>query len=209
MIYNSWTRFRKTVILGIFAGFLSPLMALSPIDRFQLADQGKAKDAPMYTLEGKKIQLSHYKGKYVLLTFWATWCRACVFEMPSLEKLAQQFKHDNITFVAVTRRYPSQTTQTVQTYRRTNGLMSIDFAEDSDNKETQAQLHANFNVTSLPTAILLDPRGHVIGRLDGAVQRNHKDFIQFFQELIDGKINPTKSPTKSKSLWESIVGFFN
>ncbi|USO01728.1 MAG: TlpA family protein disulfide reductase [Alphaproteobacteria bacterium] len=208
MIYNSCTHLHKKAILVIFTLCLSPLMALSPIDRFQLSDQGKAADATMHKLDGKKTQLSHYKGKYVLLTFWATWCRACVFEMPSLEKLAQQFKHDNIAFVAITRPYPSQTTQMVQAYRRTNGLMSLDFTEDSSTKETPARLHAAFNITSLPTAILLDPRGHIIGRLDGAVQWDHKDFIRFFQELIDGKVKPNHSPSKSPSLWDSFVGFF-
>lgn len=197
-------------IFLILTLFIPATHAFSPLDRMLLSDNGKVTDAPIYMLDGKKVRLSDYRGKYVLLTFWATWCRACASEMPYLEKLAQQFTHDDIVFLAVTRSYPSQTTETVSKFRRQNGLMTLQFGEDSNGKETQAQLHTNFNISSLPSAVIIDPRGHYIGRFDGAVQWNHKDFIKFFQDLLDGKINPTHKKTEKDGSWlDTIKGFFS
>ncbi len=48
-------------------------------------------------LEGNPVELSDYKGKRILLNFWATWCRPCIEEMPSLLK-AQEIKTKTISF---------------------------------------------------------------------------------------------------------------
>jgi thiol-disulfide isomerase/thioredoxin len=184
------------------------LHAYSPADRFQLVEQGKLINAPIYDLNGGKKMLSHLKGKYTLITFWATWCRACVSEMPYLEKLAQQFKHDPINFVTITRSYPSQTTETVKTFRQKNGLMSLDFYEDSDGKDSRAQIHKSLGVNSLPSAVLVDPKGQIVGRLDGAVQWNHKDFIKLFQDILDGKVKPSNPRAQNSGWWSSLSSFF-
>jgi thiol-disulfide isomerase/thioredoxin len=55
----------------------------------------KGKTAPNFTLvdlSGKKVSLSDYKGKAVLLNFWATWCGPCKVEIPWLEKLREQYQ---------------------------------------------------------------------------------------------------------------------
>lgn len=44
------------------------------------------------TLDGKSLSLSNYRGKYVLLDFWSTWCAPCVAEMPNVKALANQFR---------------------------------------------------------------------------------------------------------------------
>ena len=65
---------------------------------FKFSNQVAIEDnlpAPDFTfpgLDGKKVSLSDYKGKVVLVNIWATWCPPCVDEMPSMEKLYQKFK---------------------------------------------------------------------------------------------------------------------
>ena len=53
------------------------------------------------TPEGKKISLRDFRGKIVMLNFWATWCTPCREEMPAMEKLYQEFKDKNFVIVAV------------------------------------------------------------------------------------------------------------
>jgi thiol-disulfide isomerase/thioredoxin len=68
------------------------------IQRFQ-----ERKEAPAFTLnslDGKKISLSDFKGKPVLITFWATWCDSCKEEMPILEKFSQE-KKDQLTILLI------------------------------------------------------------------------------------------------------------
>jgi thiol-disulfide isomerase/thioredoxin len=61
------------------------------------------KPAPAFTLnslDGKKISLNDFKGKPVLITFWATWCESCKEEMPILEKLSQE-KREQLTILLI------------------------------------------------------------------------------------------------------------
>jgi peroxiredoxin len=69
------------------------------IQRFQ-----ERKEAPAFclnSLDGKKISLSDFKGKPVLITFWATWCNSCKEDLPLLEKLSTG-KKDQITILLIT-----------------------------------------------------------------------------------------------------------
>ena len=53
------------------------------------------------TPDGKKISLRDFRGKVVMLNFWATWCTPCREEMPAMEKLYQEFKDRNFAILAV------------------------------------------------------------------------------------------------------------
>ncbi|MBI2339562.1 MAG: TlpA family protein disulfide reductase [Deltaproteobacteria bacterium] len=62
------------------------------------------KQAPDFSLKdekGQKVALSQYRGKVVLLHFWATWCPPCVEEFPSLDRLVQKFDGAKFALIAV------------------------------------------------------------------------------------------------------------
>ncbi len=64
----------------------------------------KGKPAPSFTLvdlNGKKVSLADYKGKAVLLNFWATWCGPCKLEIPWLEKLRDQYKSQGFEVLGI------------------------------------------------------------------------------------------------------------
>jgi peroxiredoxin len=109
---------RLFLLVSIMAGvsalllpFLHPLRAASPsppecpscnsfgVQRFQ-----EKKEAPPFSLnnlDGKKINLSDFRGKPVLITFWATWCDSCKEELPILEKFSGG-KKDELTVLMIT-----------------------------------------------------------------------------------------------------------
>ncbi len=60
-----------------------------------------APDFELPDLEDKTIRLSKYRGKVVFLNFWATWCKPCREEMPSMEVLYQNFEKDGLVILAV------------------------------------------------------------------------------------------------------------
>jgi thiol-disulfide isomerase/thioredoxin len=53
-----------------------------------------APDFTIKTLEGKELNLADFRGKYVLLDFWATWCAPCLAEMPNLQAIQDQYAKD-------------------------------------------------------------------------------------------------------------------
>jgi thiol-disulfide isomerase/thioredoxin len=72
-------------------------------DSFGFQRFSERKEAPAFTLnslDGKKISLSDFKGKPVLVTFWATWCGSCKEDIPLLEKLAVE-KKDQMTILLI------------------------------------------------------------------------------------------------------------
>jgi thiol-disulfide isomerase/thioredoxin len=77
-----------------------PATALS----VKAADAGSAKDAPELTLkdlDGKDVSLSQYKGKVVLVNFWATWCEPCKVEIPWLIEMQQKYGAKGFTVLGV------------------------------------------------------------------------------------------------------------
>ncbi|WP_447977781.1 TlpA disulfide reductase family protein [Candidatus Nitrospira bockiana] len=61
----------------------------------------EAPDFSLPNLEGQTVQLSDFRGKVVFLNFWATWCKPCREEMPSMEVLYKNFEHDDFVVLAV------------------------------------------------------------------------------------------------------------
>jgi len=94
----------------------APVMALVPDGQAPPADASagdsadaqaqpfKGKPAPKFTLtdlDGKKVSLADYKGKAVLLNFWATWCGPCKIEIPWIEKLRDQYKSQGFEVLGI------------------------------------------------------------------------------------------------------------
>jgi peroxiredoxin len=89
-------KFLALAIVAVIIAFI-PSMAVC-------ADAEVGDDAPAFvasTLNGKKFDLSALKGKVVVITFWATWCRACHFEMPALEAVWQSHHNEGMEVLAV------------------------------------------------------------------------------------------------------------
>ena len=109
---------------------------------------------------GGAHSLAEFRGKYVLLNFWATWCNPCRVEMPTLDALEAEFGGENFEVVIVA------------TGRNTlTGIRKFFAEEGITNLETyldpQQQLARDMSVMALPVTVLIDPEGQEIGRLIG------------------------------------------
>ncbi len=79
---------------------LNPERLPTPVDSLNRLESLGAPDFELPNLEGKPFRLSSFKGKVVVLNFWATWCAPCVNEFPSMLRMAAQMK-DKIVLVTV------------------------------------------------------------------------------------------------------------
>jgi thiol-disulfide isomerase/thioredoxin len=120
----------------------------------------------------KELSLSAMKGKYVLLDFWATWCVPCRASMPQMINLYKKYKDKNLVMIGIgddDRNMPNWlaaiekdgTNLWPQTLRGLNAQM---FVKGIDNPRDLGQ---QYGVRALPTKILIDPNGKIIGRFDG------------------------------------------
>jgi len=149
---------------------------------YQLTALPEPLSAPDFTLEvmdAKKISLKDYRGKVIMLNFWATWCPPCRREMPSMERLHQKFKGKEFLVLAV-----NQMEDGDQIFAF-SGDLGIDltfpilFDKDSSVSRT-------YEVQGLPTTYIIDKKGIVRFRAIGGREFDHpeveKQILQLMQE---------------------------
>ena len=143
-------------------GLSKPSMSLAP--DFNLLD-------PNGTLVG----LSNYRGKVVLLNFWATWCGPCREEMPSLENLNRSFDDQGLAILAVNQR---ENAALVTRFMKTNGL---NFTTPLD---TTGRVAGYYRVYGIPVSYLIDANGQLIGMRSGPLDWARPAVIGVFRKLI-------------------------
>lgn len=75
--------------------------AMQALGILQLRERTAAPNVTLATLNGKALSLDEFKGKVVLVNFWATWCLPCQWEMPLMEKLYQAYKAKGFVIIAI------------------------------------------------------------------------------------------------------------
>jgi thiol-disulfide isomerase/thioredoxin len=110
--------------------------------------------------DGQEYQLGDWRGKYVLVNFWATWCAPCRKEMPELESLQREFRNDN--FEVVTIATTRNTLPAIKRFFAEIGVTDLPILIDDN-----AVLSSKMGVFGLPTTLLLNPEGQEIARMRG------------------------------------------
>jgi peroxiredoxin len=149
-------------------------------------------DAPQFSLlslDGHELTLSDYQGKYLLVNFWATWCGPCKVEMPSLELLYRKFKKRNFAMIAISNDIFGE--QVVKPYIQ---AQNFTFPVGLDPK---LEISNRFGVISLPTTFLIDPRGKIIGVLNGAEDWMDPKTLLYFDQLLATAENAPETPQAS------------
>lgn len=138
---------------------------LAAIGYFLFAPGAKsqAPDFSIQTLKGDEIKLSDYRGRPVLITFWATTCPSCIEEIPDLVSLHQEFAHEGLEVIGIAMSYdpPVQ----VQKFVEKRGLP---YTIALDYKGLAAMA---YKVRVTPTNILISPQGHIEYRNLGVLNR--------------------------------------
>lgn len=109
---------------------------------------------------GKAVKLSDFKGYYVLVDFWASWCKPCRAENPNLLKAYNKFKSKNFTVLGVS-------LDDEQTRRAWLGAVKQDglpWTQVSELKGFQSKAAVLYGVSAIPTNFLIDPSGKIIAR---------------------------------------------
>ena len=115
-------------------------------------------DFSMADAAGQQIRSSDYRGKYLLINFWASWCGPCRAEMPSLLAVYHQFKGSGLEVIAVS----------VDTDRsawlRAKGEDKTDWLNTFDAKAWNSPVVRNYAIHRIPQNILVGPDGNIIAK---------------------------------------------
>ena len=119
----------------------------------------EAPDFKCVTLDGKELSLKDYRGKFVLLDFWATWCGPCREETPTLKALWQQYgKQPNFAMVSLS--LDNDMTEPGK-YVKENGM---DWVQGYLGKLAENKVTRQYGVEGIPAIILIGPDGRIIER---------------------------------------------
>ncbi len=168
---NSLSRLSLAVFVGSLLFFL-----LSP---GFLRASSAAETAPGFSLkgvDGKTYTLSSFKGKVVLLNFWATWCPACVEELPSLKKLALELKGQDFQVLSVSL---DSGEEPIKSFLAREPL-PFPVLEDPKRK-VAFDLYAVFGI---PASFLIDKQGQLVGRYYGSQDWTSPAMVQKIKALL-------------------------
>jgi peroxiredoxin len=167
---------RKTSILFVVIALLVALVGLPVFDGWSMGSRVptvgmQAEDFTLIDLEGKSQSLSHYRGKIVLMNFWATWCKSCTTEMPAMQASFDKLRHKGFVVLAINELEDDATVRAhIKQHSYTYPVLM-----DRDNKVAN-----QFGVFGLPVSVFVDEKGVVQGYIKGGLLTEQK-----IQEFVD------------------------
>lgn len=139
-----------------------------------------APDFKVNDLNGNLLQISSFKGeKYVLLDFWASWCGPCREDFPFLKEMYSKYKDKGFEIISVTR------DEKLDLWRATIQKENIEKWKHFSIKENKSIIEETYAVTAIPTKILIDKDGNIIGRWIGSNAENTGAIENMITEIFD------------------------
>jgi peroxiredoxin len=156
------------VVEPLFRG-LAPAVRQSPAGQAYAARLAKARRLAVGTLApdfsqpdptGKLVRLSNFRGKYVLVDFWASWCRPCREESPYLVAAYKQYQSHNFTVLGVSLDRPSGS----EAWLKAISTDELPGTQVSDLKDFQNEVAKLYSIHSIPQNVLVGPDGRIVAK---------------------------------------------
>ena len=117
-------------------------------------------DSDLFDVNGKKHRLADFRGKYILLDFWANYCGPCIAAFPHIGKIQEQYT-DQLTIVSIS-------VDKVDTWKNSPHQKSITWYSLNDGGGSWGGIAKSYNIMATPTYILIAPDGTYQARLTSA-----------------------------------------
>lgn len=130
----------------------------------------------LQTLDGEETLLSGFEGKVLFVNLWATWCGPCIAEMPSIQRLYEQFAQEDVAFLLVSDEPPD---------------VVEEFAQE---QEWKLPLYVSnegrpsvFESQGIPATFILDREGRIVFRHVGSARWDDESSVRFLSDLLEKK----------------------
>ncbi|WP_158828365.1 TlpA disulfide reductase family protein [Mucilaginibacter lacusdianchii] len=117
--------------------------------------------APDFTvggIDGKEVKLSDYKGKYVMLDFWASWCVPCRDENPNVVRLYNQFKGKGFNILGIS------LDKEKDKWQQAIAKDKLTWQHASDLKDFEGPTERLYQIDAIPSNFIIDPQGKIIAK---------------------------------------------
>lgn len=182
----SFTTMKTLFVASVLS---TTLVGLPPLNGWSMGSRVPAvgmevEDFRLMDLDGKPQSLSQYRGKIVLLNFWATWCKPCTTEMPAMQASYDKLRDRGFVVLAINElEDDAKVSEHIKTYGHTFTILM-----DRDNKVAN-----QFGVFGLPVSVFIDQQGKVREYIKGGLLTE-----QMIDEVV-ARIQK-EEPLKSASL---------
>tara|TARA_Y100000385_G_C12882154_1_gene546232 strand:- start:328 stop:843 length:516 start_codon:yes stop_codon:yes gene_type:complete len=124
---------------------------------------------------GEDVNLDDFKGKLLILNFWATWCAPCREEMPSLDSLQSNSNFDNLKIFPIN--LGQENLSKSDSFFKEIGIQDLDIYFDAP-----ITLAKKLSLRGVPTTILFNKKGEEFGRIMGSIDFNDPDFTDWLKQ---------------------------
>lgn len=162
-------------------GFAEEMLSFQP-------HKPEAPDFMLHDINETIKELDDYKGKPVIINFWATWCPPCREELPSMNRAWNKVKDEGIQMLAV------NIGDDIETIKAFTKEYPIDFTILLDESSEEI---ANWSIGGLPTTFVLDPQGKVIYRAVGGREWDDEKLLNQVRALRTKPENKEKESIKN------------
>lgn len=145
---------RFAILIALLFTFFGMQCALSETNE-------TAPDFSLSTIDGSTLTLSDYKGKVVILDFWATWCPPCRKEIPGFIELYDEYKDKGLVIIGVS-------SEDINKLKKFSGDNGINYPIAIGNREV-AQAYGG--IQYIPTTFIIDKEGKIVGKHVGFVEK--------------------------------------
>jgi peroxiredoxin len=163
---------KMLVLMLILGGAVFLALRLRPPRHVDIGE--RAPDFTLPALTQGSLSLHDFGRQVVVLNFWATWCPPCVEETPSLEKFAEQMRHQGVAVMGVS------VDQDVGALRTFADQQHLSFPILRDPNQSVANRYGTFQ---FPETYIIDQEGRVAEKLIGAVDWQDPRLVAFVQQL--------------------------
>lgn len=147
------------IILTIVFGSCARAPEKSAQDNATNKNENLAVDFKLQNLKGENITLSDYKGKVVVMNFFATWCPPCKAELPGFMNTKEKYKDKNIVFLFID---IQESADTVKSFVEDRGYADMNPLLDADGR-----ISNKYSIRGIPRTYILDKEGNIVFSNEG------------------------------------------